>query len=77
MPRTNYRTPPGWCRRFRSDGTLMFINDRLGLTVTKPVLSRHWFIVRTSDGAKDRQSYRTWMDAVQDASKSSRKEQTT
>lgn len=64
--RTSYRTPPGWQRTVSRHGGCVFSHQGKGLAVMKPGLSRHWFVFR-SDGSKDPQPYRTWIDAVRDA----------
>lgn len=63
-----YRMPPGWRRTVSRHGGCVFSHAKKGLAVMKPGLSRHWFIFR-SDGTKDKQPYRTWIDAVRDAGK--------
>lgn len=66
-------TPPGWKREYQCGRGLRFVHAESGRYVTRPLSARHWFIY-ASDGTKNPQPYRTWLDAVREADESLRKE---
>lgn len=61
-------TPPGWKREYQCGRGLRFVHQASGRCVMRPIDSRWWWIY-ASDGTKDEQPYRTWIDAVRDAEK--------